>query len=124
MKAEKFKELFGCDEPIKSFEVGEFKNEWPVRILCEELYQVMIFEIERKQLMVNENSVKSIVDLVVENEDLKQSIFDLYLYVQEAKKGNKHVAKKCGSELMYSIFTEMMDNFEVIRDNFKQHKLK
>ena len=116
--------MFRCDEPIKSFEVGEFKNEWPVRILCEELYQVMIFEIERKQPMVNENSVKSIVDLVVENKDLKQSIFDLFFYVQEAKKGNKHVSIQCHNELMRSIFTEIIDNFEVIRDNFKQHKLK
>jgi len=63
-----------------------------------------------------------IIDLVRENEDLKQSIFNLFLYIQEAKKGNKHVAIQCHSELMRSIFTEMMDNFEVIRDNFKTPK--
>jgi len=65
-----------------------------------------------------------IIDLVRENEDLKQSIFDLFLYIQEAKKGNKHISIQCHSELMRSISTEMMDNFEVIRDNFNKAKNK
>ena len=124
MTNEKFKELFGENEPIKNWETERGMFDLPVRIIDEDLYRKMIVEIESKPMAINEQSAKSIIDMATENAELKQSIFDLYLYIQEAKKGNKHVAKKCGNELMYSIFIDLMDNFEAIRDNFKQHKPK
>ena len=124
MTNEKFKELFGVNEPIKMFESFNYKDGLPIRIIEEDLYKKIIIEIEKNPAEVNEESAKSIIDMATENAELKRCIGDIYLYIHEAMKGKEHISMQFDYELARAILQDLMNNFEVIRDNFKQHKLK
>jgi len=124
MTNEKFKQLFGVNEPIMMFEPFKCKDGFPVRIIEEDLYKKMIGEIEQKPVKIDEQSAKSIIDVATENSELKRCIGDIFLYIHEAMRGKEHIALEFDYELAKAIFQDLMNNFEVIRDNFKQHKLK
>jgi len=117
MKAEKFKELFDCKEPdviyggkdgiqVKS-EYLSYDLNGSHRIISEELYQRMIAEIEMKPVIVSMRSPKAIIALANENAELKRGIGDLFLIINQGKKGIRNLSLKNDYSIVSAFYCEI-----------------
>ena len=116
MKAEKFKELFGCDEPIKNWETESGMFDPPNRTISEFLYQKMILEIEKKTPDISNATAEIVRDLAVENSELKRGIDNIYVFISEAKKGRTNISIQSNYYMFRAIHSELHRNIDVIKN--------